>query len=151
MENYKSTADLRSSSCLLLRLLNGIKKGVKWVKTRSKFIIWIEGDYLLLLVQLKILTLLKANSIPLKGLLSLRREKNLPGQQFRLVKLGSGSELLFWEHVSLLCWLQMEPVERVASLGKIYFMEIPTSVSYWLPKGPHNTIIQGNYFLTALT
>lgn len=58
MENYKSTADLRSSSCLLLKLLNGIKKGVKWVKSSFKFIVWIEVDYLLLLLQLNILTLL---------------------------------------------------------------------------------------------
>lgn len=87
MENYKSPADLGSSSCLLLRLLNGFNKGVKWRESSSKFIIWIDGDEPLLLVHLCILILPKANNIPLKALLSLEREK---------IPQESDSEWLNW-------------------------------------------------------
>lgn len=48
-----------------------------------------------MLVQLSILPLPKANNMPLKAAMSLRREKNPPGEQFREVKFGSGSGLPF--------------------------------------------------------
>lgn len=95
MENYKCTADLRHSSCLLLKLFNRINEGIKLEKPNSKFIVQIGGDYPLLLVQLSILPLPKANNIPLKAPVSLRRGKNPPGEQFREVKFGSGSGLPF--------------------------------------------------------
>lgn len=48
-----------------------------------------------MLVQLSILPLPKANNMPLKAAMSLRRGKNPPGEQFREVKFGSGSGLPF--------------------------------------------------------
>jgi len=73
MEIYKSNADLRSFSYLLLKLFKGINKGVKQRTWISKFIIWIDVHYTLLLVQLSILALPKGNSL-LKALLSLGKE-----------------------------------------------------------------------------
>lgn len=82
MEIYKSTADLRFSSHFLLKLFNEINNAIKERELSSKFIIWIDGDYLLFLVQLSILILPKANNL-LKDLLFWGREKipqkrNLP-------------------------------------------------------------------------